>query len=42
MRSPGAIFDITGTYTPAFVIYAVCIFICLVIGMIILRNKKTA
>ncbi|PNV65323.1 hypothetical protein C2L80_07240 [Rubneribacter badeniensis] len=38
----GAIFDITGTYTPAFVIYAVCIFICLVIGMIILRNKKTA
>ena len=36
----GAIFDMTGTYTPAFIFYAVCIFICLIIGLVLLRGKK--
>lgn len=35
----GAIFDMTGAYTMAFIIYAVCIFICLIVGLVLLRNK---
>lgn len=37
----GAIFDMTGTYAPAFIFYAVCIFLCLIIGLVLLRGKKT-
>ena len=35
----GAIFDMTGAYTMAFIIYAVCIFICLIVGLVLLRGK---
>ena len=37
----GAIFDMTGTYAPAFIFYAICIFLCLIIGLVMLRGKKT-
>ena len=35
----GAIFDMTGAYTMAFIIYAVCIFICQIVGLVLLRGK---
>lgn len=35
----GAIFDMTGAYTMAFIVYAVCIFICLIVGLVLLRGK---
>lgn len=35
----GAIFDMTGAYSMAFIIYAVCIFICLIVGLVLLRGK---
>ena len=31
----------TGTYAPAFIFYAICIFLCLIIGLVMLRGKKT-
>lgn len=38
----GAIFDMTGTYVPAFIFYAICIFLCLIIGLVMLRGKAAA
>lgn len=29
----------TGAYSMAFIIYAVCIFICLIVGLVLLRGK---
>ena len=37
----GMIFDMTGAYTIAFIVYAVCIFICLIVGLVLLRNKDS-
>lgn len=36
----GAIFDMTGAYTMAFIIYAIAITICLIAGLIIFATKK--
>ena len=36
----GAIFDGTGSYTGAWILYGIAIFICLIVGSIMLSNKR--